>query len=159
VHTASAAGVYGNFGQANYAAAKLALVGFARTLALEGASRNITCNVIAPIAGSRLLATVSTPELMAALRPDLVSPLVLRLCAEHNVESGSLFEVAGGWMAKLRWERSAGVAFDPNGELTPEAVDDAFDEICSFSRSEHPATTREAAARVLSNIARIRKET
>ncbi len=157
VKTASAAGLYGNFGQTNYAAAKLALVGFARALSLEGASRNITCNVIAPIAGSRLLATVSTPERMAALRPELVSPLVLRLCAEANTETGSVFEVAGGWMAKLRWERAAGVAFDPSTDLTPEAVDAAFDEICSFARADHPGTVREAAAPVIANIARLPK--
>jgi 3-hydroxyacyl-CoA dehydrogenase/3a,7a,12a-trihydroxy-5b-cholest-24-enoyl-CoA hydratase len=84
VNTASPAGLYGNFGQANYAAAKAGLIGFTRALAIEGAAADITVNVIAPIAGSRLFATVSRPELLAALKPEHVAPLILRLCAAHK---------------------------------------------------------------------------
>ncbi|MBX9730415.1 MAG: SDR family oxidoreductase [Sphingomonas sp.] len=154
VNTASAAGIYGNFGQANYSAVKLGLVGFTKTLAIEGAAKKITVNAIAPIAGSRLLETISAPEMVEALKPEYVTPLVVRLCAEHNRESGSLFELAAGWMAKLRWERTRGVSFDPATEITAETVDDAWEQLCSFDETDHPATVREASVPVIANLSR-----
>ena len=102
IMTASAAGIYGNFGQANYAMAKLGLHGFAQTLALEGKKRNIIVNTIAPLAGSRMTETVLPPALIDALRPEYVTPLVARLCHESNEDTGGLYEVGGGFMAKLR---------------------------------------------------------
>jgi 3-hydroxyacyl-CoA dehydrogenase/3a,7a,12a-trihydroxy-5b-cholest-24-enoyl-CoA hydratase len=79
IMTSSAAGIYGNFGQANYSAAKLGLVGFAKTLAIEGEKRNVLVNTIAPMAGSRMTETVFPPDLVQALKPDYVSPLVAYL--------------------------------------------------------------------------------
>ena len=71
VNVASAAGIYGNFGQANYSAMKLGIVGFTNTLAREGAKRNIHANVIAPIAGSRMTATVLPPDLLEYELPEI----------------------------------------------------------------------------------------
>lgn len=152
VNTSSGAGIYGNFGQANYSAAKLGLFGFTKTLAVEGASKNITVNAIAPVAATRMLETIASQELLAAMQPELVVPLVTRLCAECNAETGSLFEVGGGWMAKLRWERSAGVAFPSDAMLTAEMVGEAWDRITDFSESDHPANVKEAGARIRAHL-------
>ena len=100
IFTASAAGIYGNFGQANYSMAKLGLHGLSQTLAMEGKKSNILVNTIAPIAGSRLTETILPPALVEQLKPEFVTPLVVKLCDEHSRESGGLYEVGAGWMGK-----------------------------------------------------------
>ncbi|HEX6386211.1 MAG TPA: SDR family oxidoreductase, partial [Anaerolineae bacterium] len=117
--TTSAAGLYGNFGQANYSAAKLGLYGLANTLAIEGQKRNVHVNTIAPIAGSRLTETVLPPDLVEALKPEYVAPLVAYLCHESCTETGGLFEVGAGWVSRLRWQRSKGAFFPLSQPLTP----------------------------------------
>ncbi|HDY81541.1 MAG TPA: SDR family oxidoreductase [Halieaceae bacterium] len=152
VNTTSAAGIYGNFGQANYSFVKRGLIGFTNTLALEGAKKGITANTIAPVAGSRLTETILPEEVLKVLKPELVTPLVVRLCAQQNEESGALFEVGAGWVAKLRWERTRGALFDPNAELTAEAVDAAWDQIGDFTDAEHPASVGDAFKVVYANL-------
>lgn len=107
--TASAAGIYGNYGQANYGSAKLALYGFGRSLAKEGVKKNIHCNIIAPLAGSRITETVMPADLLDALKPEMVAPFVSYLCHSSCKETGSLFELGAGYCAKVRLERSNGV--------------------------------------------------
>jgi 3-hydroxyacyl-CoA dehydrogenase/3a,7a,12a-trihydroxy-5b-cholest-24-enoyl-CoA hydratase len=150
--TASAAGIYGNFGQANYSMAKLGLVGLSNTLAIEGRKRNILVNTIAPIAGSRLTETVLPKELVDALRPEYVSPLVAYLCHESNTETGGLFEVGGGFFAKLRWERTAGKRFKLGRSIEPEALAGAWGEVTSFARSEHPGDVTASMQPVIENL-------
>ncbi|MBI5512197.1 MAG: SDR family NAD(P)-dependent oxidoreductase [Deltaproteobacteria bacterium] len=150
--TASAAGIYGNFGQANYSMAKLGLVGLANTLALEGKKRGVLVNTIAPIAGSRLTETVLPRELIDALRPEFVSPLVAYLCHESCTETGGLYEVGGGFLAKLRWERAEGHAFKLSRTLTPEQVAEHFGEVTDFSRATHPQTINESMEPILGNL-------
>jgi len=144
INTSSAAGIYGSFGQANYSACKLGLYGLTQTLATEGRKYNIQVNAIAPIAASRLMATVAPQEVLDALNPELVTPLVLRLCAEHNAETGALFEVGGGWMGKVRWQRNQGIGFDPNSPLTPEQIDQQWQSLTDFIEVEYPQTYTEA---------------
>ena len=152
VNTASAAGIYGNFGQANYAFAKRGLIGFTNTLALEGAKKGIKANVIAPVAGSRLTETILPREVVEALKPEFVTPLVVRLCAEESQENGSLFEVGAGWVSKLRWERSQGAFFDPDRELTAEAIDEAWDRIGDFSDAQRPKSIQDTFTPVFGNL-------
>jgi (3R)-3-hydroxyacyl-CoA dehydrogenase / 3a,7a,12a-trihydroxy-5b-cholest-24-enoyl-CoA hydratase / enoyl-CoA hydratase 2 len=152
VVTASAAGIYGNFGQANYSMAKLGLVGFASTLALEGRKNNVHVNAIAPIAGSRMTETVLPKELIDALRPEYVSPLLAWLCHESCEETGGLFEVGGGFAAKLRWERAAGKTFRLGRAITPEAVQESWKEVTSFDKAEHPSDITASMAPIMANI-------
>ncbi len=152
VFTASAAGIYGNFGQANYAMAKLGLVGFANTLALEGAKKNVRVNVIAPLAGSRLTETVMPKEMVDQLKPEYVSPLVAWLCHESCEETGGLFEVGGGFMGKLRWERTVGKSFKLGRTLSPELVRDAWPTIVDFGKTTHPTNVNEALAPAIENL-------
>ncbi|HEX3343334.1 MAG TPA: SDR family NAD(P)-dependent oxidoreductase, partial [Polyangiaceae bacterium] len=152
IMTASAAGIYGNFGQANYAMAKLGLHGFAQTLAIEGKKKGVHVNTIAPIAGSRMTETVLPPDVIAALKPEYVSPLVAWLSHESCEENGSLFEVGGGFIGKLRWERAEGTVFRLSRALTPEQVKGKWSAICDFGKATHPANVTESMQPILSNL-------
>ncbi|MBO6555600.1 MAG: SDR family oxidoreductase [Pseudomonadales bacterium] len=152
IFTASAAGIYGNFGQTNYSMAKLGLHGMSQTLALEGRNKNIFVNTIAPIAGSRLTETVMPQELVDALKPDFVMPLVLKLCDENSQETGGLFEVGAGWIGKVRWERTRGHAFSVSEGFTPEDINEVWDEIVDFTDADHPASIAEANKPVIKNL-------
>ena len=136
IFTTSAAGIYGNFGQANYSAAKSALLGLGKTLAIEGARKNIYSNVVAPIAGSRLTETIWDDDILRATSPEYVVPLVVKLCDENSQENGGVFEVGASWFAKVRTERSQGVAFGVNDFVSAEQVAQRWDDICDFSQSE-----------------------
>jgi 3-hydroxyacyl-CoA dehydrogenase/3a,7a,12a-trihydroxy-5b-cholest-24-enoyl-CoA hydratase len=152
IFTTSAAGIYGNFGQSNYAMAKLGLVGLSNTLAIEGRKKNILVNAIAPIAGSRLTETVLPPDLIDALKPEYVSPLVAWLCHESCEETGGLFEVGGGFYAKLRWQRSEGKIFKLGRSITPEAIRSAWKDIASFDKVTYPADITSSMAPILGNL-------
>jgi len=141
VMTTSAAGIYGNFGQANYSACKLALHGLSQTIAIEGSSKNVKSNTIAPLAASRLLGSVMDEEAMALMKPELVSPLVSYLCHDSCDATGNLFEVGAGWIAQVRWERSAGAYLNPEG-FSIDDVESAFEQITDFSNATYPRSTR-----------------
>lgn len=152
VMTTSGAGLFGNFGQANYSAAKLGILGLAHTLAIEGHSRNIQVNTIGPCAGSRMTATVMPEKILALLRPEQVSPLVAYLAHETCAETDGLFEVGAGWISRYRWERTAGVYFDPEAEHTIEDVRARWSELGDFGRSEHPSTVADSLAALQKNL-------
>jgi 3-hydroxyacyl-CoA dehydrogenase/3a,7a,12a-trihydroxy-5b-cholest-24-enoyl-CoA hydratase len=152
VMTSSTSGIYGNFGQANYAMAKLGLYGFAQTLALEGKKRNIVVNAIAPTSASRMTEKLLPPAVIEALRPDLVSPLVARLVHESNEDSGGLYEAGGGFYAKLRWERAGGKVFRVGKAVAIEDVDAAWPTITAFENTTHPTTSAEALQPLFENV-------
>jgi 3-hydroxyacyl-CoA dehydrogenase/3a,7a,12a-trihydroxy-5b-cholest-24-enoyl-CoA hydratase len=152
IFTASAAGIYGNFGQANYSMAKLGLVGLSNTLALEGRKKGVLVNTIAPIAGSRLTETVLPKEITDALRPEYVSPLVAYLVHESCTETGGLYEVGGGTFTKLRWQRTEGKTFKLGRAITPEAVQKAWAEVTDFSKATAPADITASMQPVLNNL-------
>ncbi|WP_425055240.1 SDR family oxidoreductase [Pseudomonas abyssi] len=152
IFTSSTSGIYGNFGQANYGMAKLGLYGFTRTLAIEGRKNNIFVNAIAPTGGTRMTEGLFPEGAFDKLKPELVSPLVAYLCSEECKETGSLFEVGGGWMGKVRWERSLGIGFNPDEGFTPEDVAANFEQLCSFEGAVHPKDNIEALRELMANI-------
>jgi NAD(P)-dependent dehydrogenase (short-subunit alcohol dehydrogenase family) len=98
--TASAAGIFGNFGQTNYGAAKMGLVGLSNVLAVEGAKNNIKSNVIAPIAKTRLTENLLGP-MAANLEPNTVTPLACYLVSEQCELTHEVFSVGGGRFARI----------------------------------------------------------
>ena len=142
IMTTSVAGIYGNFGQANYSAMKLGLVGLGKTLALEGASKNILVNAVGPTAGSRLTESVLPKEVTDALKPEYVTPLVVLLSHENSNTTGRLFEVGGGWVSETRWEQTEGVYFEE--AFTPEALAGRWAEATSFENARHASSVLES---------------
>jgi NAD(P)-dependent dehydrogenase (short-subunit alcohol dehydrogenase family) len=125
VNTSSNSGILGNFGQANYGAAKMGLVGFSRVLAAEGAKYNIKVNALAPIARTRMTEDLLGPA-AEKLDPKFVSPVVAWLCHEDCPVSGEIYSAAGGRVARFFIGMTEGY-FNP--ELTLEDVRDQFDQI------------------------------
>lgn len=132
INTASPAGLYGNFGQANYSAAKSALVGFGETLAKEGVKYNIHANIIAPLARSRMTEDVLPKPMLEALDPIRVVPLVVYLTHEDSKASNQIFEVAAGYYGQVRWQRSSGILLRLDDTYTPEAILNQWNGIFEF---------------------------
>lgn len=151
IMTSSAAGIYGNFGQANYSAAKMALIGLGQTLALEGKKYNVHSNIIAPIADSRLTATVLPDDIRTKLRPEYVSPLVAYLCSEKCLETGGLFEVGAGCFFHLKWYRSAGLVLKPEA-ATIENVAKQFVRIKDMGDAKAVTSVQESTMSFLTSL-------
>jgi multifunctional beta-oxidation protein len=109
---------------------------------MEGYKYNILVNCITPIAASRLTSTVMSPDVLKALTPEWVVPLVAVLVHSSNTkETGSIFEAGGGNFAKLRWQRSAGAFMKPDSTFTPGTILQNWQKITDFSQgSEFPKT-------------------
>jgi NAD(P)-dependent dehydrogenase (short-subunit alcohol dehydrogenase family) len=110
--TTSTSGLFGNFGQANYAAAKLGMVGLINTLAVEGLRNNITANAIAPLANTRMTADVIPDDERLHLDPAYASPLVVHLASEECDDTGTIILASGGHYARIAFMQARGVEFD-----------------------------------------------
>ncbi|KAI9824100.1 MAG: bifunctional hydroxyacyl-CoA dehydrogenase/enoyl-CoA hydratase fox2 [Thelocarpon impressellum] len=156
VNTTSTSGIYGNFGQANYAAAKLGILGFSRAIAREGAKYNIFVNTIAPNAGTNMTRSVMPEEMVQAFKPDYVAPLVVLLSSDKvpNPSTGGLFEVGSGWVGRTRWQRSGGHGFPVDKKLTPEAVAQVWPKIVNFDdgRADHPEDSNDGLKSIMANM-------
>ncbi len=128
INTASNAGLLGNFGQSNYGAVKMGLVGFTHVLAVESARYDIKVNAIAPVAATRMTAEI-LGDLNEHLGPETVSPVVAFLASRDCPVNGQVFSVAGGVVSRFFVGLSKGI-YDQ--DLTAESVRDRFDEICDL---------------------------
>ncbi len=133
VVTTSTSGLFGNFGQANYGAAKMGLVGLINTLAVEGARHNVTANGVAPLANTRMTADVIPDDARLDLDPAYVSPMVVHLCSEECTETGTIMLASGGHYARIAYMQGNGVQFDHVPSVEEIAL--SWDEIVDLTDS------------------------
>jgi NAD(P)-dependent dehydrogenase (short-subunit alcohol dehydrogenase family) len=148
--TSSSTGLYGNFGQANYGAAKLGLLGLARTLGLEGAKYNVRVNTIAPTAATRMTEDLFPPEMLAAFNPENVVPAALFLVSE-DAPSGAIVGAGAGVVQAAYVTLTPGVAL-PEGERTVEAVAENWDRITDRTLEIVPQSGAEQAMLILRTL-------
>lgn len=120
--TASAAGLYGNFGQTNYGAAKLGIAGMMNSVKLEGAKYDIKANTLVPVAGTRLTATVMPPQVVEKLKPEFVSPLAAYLVSEDCQLSGKMMVAGAGYFSCAAVMEGPGWFSDDAASVTPDDI-------------------------------------
>ena len=130
VMTTSPTGLYGNFGQANYGAAKLAQVGLMNTLKIEGAKYNIRVNTIAPVAATRMTEGLMPEAVLKKLGPELVTPAVVYLCTE-DAPNGAIIQAQGGRFSTAIIVENEGV--DLGVDATVEDIAENFGKIVELS--------------------------
>ncbi len=146
INTSSNSGLLGNFGQANYGAAKMGLVGFTRVLAAEGAKYNIKVNAIAPVAKTRMTEDLLGP-MADTLNPEFVTPVVVYLAHESCETTGSVYSAAGGTIARYFIGLTQGT--HRGADITAETVRDDWDAINDETGYIVPASTGDEFAKLL----------
>ncbi len=153
IMTTSAAGLFGNFGQSNYSAAKLGLVGFMNTLKLEGEKHHIKVNTVAPIAATRLTEDVLPPDLFEKLKPEFVAPLVLYLCSEQCPVNGAVYNAGAGFFNRAAVVSGPGVVIS-DGQTPPSPEDMAghWDQVLSLDKAKEFVSVTPALGDILATV-------
>lgn len=137
IMTTSVSGLLGNFGQSNYGAAKMGLVGMMNCLKIETAKYDIKINAVAPNAYSRMTEDVFPEQLHDKMKAEFNSPIVLYLCSEQCQDSGMIFSMGAGWFGRVSVVAAPGVCLgDTNREITPEEVRDSWSKISDLSEAK-----------------------
>ena len=152
--TASSTGLFGNFGQSNYGAAKLGLAGLTKSLYLEGAKFNIKVNTLAPVAGTRMTEDLGMPEaLFKALSPENVAPAALFLVSDDAPTNMIIGAGAGAYHAAYV-TLTPGIAL-PAGERTPEGIAAHWAEIIDRTGETVPQSGSEQSMNVMAALGKI----
>jgi len=151
IMTISPSGLYGNFGQTNYGAAKMALLGFANSLSKEGFKSNIFVNSIAPVAETRMTADVMPPM---GMLPKYISPFVVYMCHDSFKETSQIIEVAGGFACKTTLQQGAGYQLKTfvNDTPTAERVAESWYKITDMTNLSTPTNPGEVTKRIFDSI-------
>lgn len=131
VMTTSSSGMYGNFGQSNYGAAKMGVIGLMNALTTEGRKNDIRINTIAPVAATRMTADILPEAMLARIQPERVTPAVLFLASE-NAPSKTIIAAGGGAFAAATIVETAPVLL-PDEAVTPEGIEARFGDIADWS--------------------------
>lgn len=151
INTGSSSGLFGNFGQVNYSAAKAAIHGMTLSMSKEGESSNIKVNTIAPVAATSMTQGVMQEDILKAVHPKYIIPLVGLLASRECPDNGSMFEVGGGWVTKLRYQRAEGLQLPVNA--TPEEILKNWEKVGDFSKgSDYPTAGSDSLARMFANF-------
>ncbi len=145
--TASSTGLYGNFGQANYGAAKLGLAGLTKTLALEGAKYNVRVNTIAPTAGTRMTQDIFPPEAFAMFTPDAVAPAAVYLVSE-DAPTNAIVGAGAGVFQAAYVTLTQGIALKGD-QLTAEGIAAHWDAITDRTNETVPQSGSEQAMSIM----------
>jgi NAD(P)-dependent dehydrogenase (short-subunit alcohol dehydrogenase family) len=148
--TASSTGLYGNFGQVNYGAAKLGVAGLTRTLYLEGAKDNIRVNTIVPVAGTRMTEDILPAEAFKAFAPENAVPAALYLVSE-DAPSNAIIGAGGGFYHAAYITMTKGKMLPPE-ERTPEAIAAHWAEITDRAGESAPQSGAEQSMQIISKL-------
>ena len=154
VLTSSGSGLYGNFGQANYGAAKAAMLGLMNVLHLEGARDNIRVNVLAPTAATRMTEALIPGDALALMAPETITPGLLFLVSE-DAPSRVILGAGAGSFALTRIDETLGITLN-GAENTPETVAARFAKIADPEGQEDLANAFEQTKKYVANAARAR---
>lgn len=137
IMTSSSSGLFGNFGQTNYGAAKMGVVGLMNTLKLEGAKYNIHANSVAPTATTRMTEALLPPEFQEKLDPKYIIPAVIFLASE-KAPNGEILEVGAGVVANTYIMETMGKYFGTDDNFSAEAVSESWEQITDTSEARRP---------------------
>jgi NAD(P)-dependent dehydrogenase (short-subunit alcohol dehydrogenase family) len=149
VLTTSGSGLFGNFGQTNYSAAKLGIVGFANSLKYEGEKYGVTVNTIAPLAESRLGEGIFPEEAMRVMRQEFVTSLVLYMASEDSSSTGMVISAGAGHYARAEMVMAPGVRWSYDADVTPEDIAGRWGEITDLDGAQPVTALTDYSMRVL----------